>query len=63
MDIEFLREAHTRTRKKKSSGVDKVTAKEYTENLEENLKNLYDRMRSGKYKAPPVKRVWIEKEE
>ncbi len=63
MDIEFLREAHTRTRKKKSSGVDKVTAKEYTENLEENLQNLYDRMRSGKYKAPPVKRVWIEKED
>ncbi len=63
MDIDFLREAHARTRKKKSSGVDKVTAEMYAENLEENLQDLYNRMRSGLYKAPPVKRVWIEKED
>lgn len=63
MDIEFLHEAYARTRKTKSSGVDKVTAKEYAENLEANLGDLYQRMRSGKYTAPPVKRVWIEKED
>jgi len=33
------------------------------ENLEENLKNLWERMKSGKYYAPLVKRVWIEKED
>lgn len=63
MDVEFLHEAYARTRKTKSSGVDKVTAKEYVENLEENLIDLYQRMRSGRYTAPPVKRVWIEKED
>ncbi len=63
MNTDFLEEAHARTRKKKSSGVDKVTATQYGENLEENLQDLYAQMRSGKYKAPPVKRVWIEKED
>ena len=63
IDSEFLHEAYARTRKTKSSGVDKVTAKEYAENLTGNLDNLYQRMRSGRYKAPPVKRVWIEKED
>ena len=43
--------------------MDKVTAKEYVENLEENLNDLYQRMRGGRYTAPPVKRVWIEKED
>jgi group II intron reverse transcriptase/maturase len=63
MDVDFLREAYYRTPKKKAPGVDKVTAKEYAENLEPNLINLLETMKSGKYKAPPVKRVWIEKED
>ncbi len=63
MDVDFLREAYHRTRKGKAPGVDRVTAKEYAENLEENLSNLFQTMKSGKYKAPPVKRVWIEKED
>ncbi len=63
MDVDFLREAFYRTPKKKAPGVDKVTAKEYAKNLEPNLINLYNTMKSGKYKAPPVKRVWIEKED
>lgn len=63
MDVDFLREVYHRTRKGKAPGVDRVTAKEYAGNLEENLANLYQTMKSGKYKAPPVKRVWIEKED
>jgi group II intron reverse transcriptase/maturase len=60
--VEFLREAYRRSRKDGAPGIDKVTAKEYAENLEENLDDLYERLRSGRYKAPPVERVWIDKE-
>ena len=38
MDVNFLKEAHSRTRKTKSSGVDKLTAKDYAENLDANSK-------------------------
>jgi len=62
MDVDFLREAHRRINKKSAPGLDNVTAKEYGENLEENLSDLHERLRSGRYKAPPVERVWIDKE-
>jgi group II intron reverse transcriptase/maturase len=63
IDVDFLKEAYRRTRKDASPGVDGVTAKEYAENLDENLKSLYERLKSGRYKAPPVKRVWLEQGE
>jgi len=40
-----------------------VTAKAYAANLDENLRDLYERLRSGRYKAPPVVRVWLDKED
>ena len=61
IDIEWLREAHRRTRKSGASGVDRVTAAQYEERLEENLRSLLDRAKSGTYRAPPVKRVQIPK--
>lgn len=61
IDVEFLREAFRRTKKKSSPGIDGVTATEYASDLDANLEDLYQRLRSGRYKAPPVKRVWIEK--
>ncbi|MFK5970153.1 MAG: reverse transcriptase domain-containing protein [Candidatus Marithrix sp.] len=63
IDDEFLHAAYELTRKDGASGIDGMTAKEYAENLEGNLKNLLERMKSGKYFAPPVKRVWIDKED
>jgi RNA-directed DNA polymerase len=63
MDVEFLREAYHLTPKDRAAGVDGVTAREYAENLEENLPNLHERLRSGRYKAPPVERAWLEKED
>jgi group II intron reverse transcriptase/maturase len=62
IDVEFLREAYGLTRKDKSAGVDKVTAKEYAKNLDGNLGDLYERLRTRRYIAPPVERVWIEKD-
>ena len=61
MDIEWLEEAYRRTKKNGAAGVDGVTAKEYEANLQENLKGLLERAKSGCYKAPPVKRAYIPK--
>jgi retron-type reverse transcriptase len=41
--------------------VDGRTAEEYEERLEENLQSLLDRFKSGRYKAPPVRRTYIPK--
>jgi RNA-directed DNA polymerase len=62
IDVDFLYEAYRRINKKGSPGLDKVTAQEYGENLDENLANLHERLRSGSYIAPPIVRVWIDKE-
>ena len=62
IDIEWLKEAHRRTRKDGATGVDGQTADEYAKNLEENLQSLLDRAKSGDhYRAPPVRRVHIPK--
>ena len=61
IDIEWLREAYRRTRKDGATGVDRQTADEYAKNLEDNLRSLLERMKSGTYVAPPVRRVHIPK--
>lgn len=61
MDVDFLMEAYRRIRKSGAPGVDGVTADSYAENLERNLTELHERLRTNKYKAPPVKRAWIPK--
>jgi len=61
IDVAWLREAHRRTRKDGATGVDGQTAEQYEEHLEDNLKALLDRAKSGTYRAPPVKRVHIPK--
>jgi hypothetical protein len=58
IDIDWLREAHRRTRKDGATGVDRQTAEEYATNLEGNLLSL-QRAKSGTYVAPPVRRVEI----
>jgi len=61
IDIAFLREAHRRTRKDGAVGVDRQTAEDYATELESNLQRLLDRAKSGTYRAPPVRRVYIPK--
>ena len=61
IDIEWLREAYRRTRKDGATGVDGQTAEEYAEHLEENLQLLLDRLQSGTYRAPAVRRAYIPK--
>lgn len=61
MDIDWMREAFHRTRKDGAPGVDGQTWNEYAKNLESNLQSLLDRAKSGTYRAPPVRRVYIPK--
>src|SRR5512138_553410 len=61
IDLDWLREAHRRTRKDGAVGVDDQTAEEYAANLEGNLAALHERLKAGTYRAPPVKRVHIPK--
>ena len=61
IDYEWLLEAYRRTRKDGATGVDRQTAQEYAQNLEENLRSLLERAKSGTYRAPPVRRVNIPK--
>ena len=49
------------TRKDGASGIDGVTAAQYEANLEANLLALLERIKSGRYVAPPVRRVYIPK--
>jgi len=61
IDVELLEEAHRLTRKDGAAGVDGQTAAAYAASLEDNLQSLLDRFKSGRYKAPPVRRVHIPK--
>jgi RNA-directed DNA polymerase len=63
IDEDFLREAYRHTSKSSAPGIDGVTAEAYAEHLDEHLRDLHERLRSGRYQAAPVERVWIEKED
>jgi group II intron reverse transcriptase/maturase len=62
IDTVWLAEAYRRTRKDGAVGVDGVTAAQYEERLAENLEDLLSRFKSGRYRAPPVRRVHIPKD-
>lgn len=53
IDLDFLKEAYRQTNKRSGAGVDKVTAKEYAEDLIQNLTDLQQRLKDNRYVAPP----------
>ncbi|MBM3273464.1 group II intron reverse transcriptase/maturase, partial [Candidatus Kaiserbacteria bacterium] len=61
IDYEWVRYAYECTRKDGATGVDGQTAAEYAANLERNLLSLIDRIKSGRYYAPAVRRHYIPK--
>jgi group II intron reverse transcriptase/maturase len=62
VDVDFLREAYHRLRKDSAAGLSGVTVKDYGRELEANLIDLHERLKSKRYVAPQIKRVWIDKE-
>ncbi|BCX89644.1 RNA-directed DNA polymerase [Methylomarinovum tepidoasis] len=61
IEVVWLEEAWRRTRKDGAAGVDGVTAAQYAANLEENLTRLLERFKTGRYRAPAVRRVHLPK--
>ena len=58
---ELLKDCHKDLDGKKAVGVDNVTKAEYDENLDENLRNLVERLKRKNYKPQPSLRVYIPK--
>jgi RNA-directed DNA polymerase len=48
-------------RNKGAAGADRVSLAQFEQNLEANLRRLYQQLREGTYKPPPVRRVYIDK--
>src|ERR1700737_3263938 len=49
-------------RKDASAGVDGVTYEEYERDAARNIRELHQRLKDGKYRAQPLRRVYIPKE-
>src|SRR3977135_684552 len=62
-DLSTLREAYYALKRDAAPGVDGETWRQYGENLESNLTELSARLRRGAYRAKPVRRVFITKED
>ena len=61
MDEVLLKEAFDRIRKEAAVGVDGVTKEQYGERLDDNIRALHTRMREGRYRHQPIRRVHIPK--
>jgi RNA-directed DNA polymerase len=62
IDETALVRAYKRLRTDAAAGIDGVTVEQYGQQLEENSRALYQRMRAGRYRHQPIRRVHIAKE-
>jgi group II intron reverse transcriptase/maturase len=60
-NIETLEAAYNALKRDAAAGTDGETWRSYGENLEENLKDLSERLKRGGYRPRPVRRVYIPK--
>ena len=63
LNEEFLLDCWRHIRKDAAYGVDEVSAEEYEENLEDNIRDLVERLKRGSYRAKLVRRKYIPKGE
>ena len=61
--IDRLRESYYAVKRDGSAGVDGETWQHYGEELEKNLEDLSGRLQRGAYRAKPVKRAYVPKED
>jgi group II intron reverse transcriptase/maturase len=59
----FLLDCWRDIRKDAAYGIDRVSAKEYEQNLEENIRDLVERLKRGGYRVKLVRRKYIPKGE
>lgn len=60
-NIDMLRLSYLELKRKAAPGVDQETWESYGRDLERNLQDLSGRLKSGAYRAKPVRRVYIPK--
>jgi group II intron reverse transcriptase/maturase len=63
IDEELLTKAFRRLRRDAAVGVDGITKEQYGQELESNLKDLHERLRTKRYRHQPIRRVQIPKEQ
>jgi RNA-directed DNA polymerase len=61
VDEEMLKAAYGGIRKDAAVGVDGVTTEQYGQRLDDNIRALHTRMREGRYRHQPIRRVHIPK--
>jgi len=61
--MEKLCEAFRSLRKDASAGIDGVTYEQYEMNAQENIRQLHQRLKEGRYQVQPLRRVYIPKED
>lgn len=61
MTVDLLQEAYRQLRKSAAPGIDGETARQYGNRLEQRLPMLIDEVKSGRYRACPVRRGYIPK--
>jgi RNA-directed DNA polymerase len=59
--IDQLRQSYYELKRNAAPGIDGETWRHYGDNLEENLKDLSERLKRGAYRARPVRRAYIPK--
>jgi len=63
LTVEALQEAFEGLRKDASAGVDRVSYADYAGEVRGNLEKLHDRLKQGQYRAQPLRRIYIPKED
>jgi RNA-directed DNA polymerase len=63
LNVEYLEDCFNSLNRNKAKGVDNVSWEDYGRNLKENLEVLFRKLKSGKYKPLPSRRVYIPKGE
>jgi RNA-directed DNA polymerase len=58
---EYLMSSFKKLNKSATSGIDRVSWNDYELNLQTRIEDLHKRLRTGKYKAPNIRRAWIDK--
>jgi retron-type reverse transcriptase len=62
IDVTALKRAFDRQRKDAAPGIDGVTKTDYGQDLERNIQDLHERLRTKRYRHQPIRRVYIPKE-
>jgi group II intron reverse transcriptase/maturase len=63
LTVEAMERAFSRLRKEAGAGVDGITYAQYEVDLRGNVEKLHERLKSGRYRAQPLRRSYIPKED